>query len=257
MCCRKNFPVLYVPFFVKFAIQLKYQTMDLEKSKTSKNRNRKSDEINLSRRYFFRNSVYGSAFLMVSPYSQLQDDSNDRLKLNPETGNLPFQPYTPLLDLTPAKWIWYPSQRTLQNTVFQFRKTLMLDVLPDSAKGWTFADSRYRLYVNGTYLQFGPAPFDPRRPEADPVDITSLLKTGENVIGMEVLYYGTGDGTWPTGKPGFIMHLKLKGNHDEKILVTDESWAASVAESWRPGHYKRWYLRAFQEEFDARLYPWG
>lgn len=32
---------------------------------------------------------------------------------------------------------------------------------------------------------------------------------------------------------------------------------AYLARSWRPGQYKRWYLRAFQEEFDARLYPQG
>jgi alpha-L-rhamnosidase len=190
--------------------------MDPEKSKTSKDRKINRDEGNLSRRDFFRNSAYGSAFLMVSPFPHLQADSNDRLIVNTESVNLPFIPYSPLLDLSPAKWIWYPSLRTLQNSVFLFRKTIMIDTLPGSAKGWIFADSRYRLYINGTYLQFGPAPFDPRRPEADPVDITSLLKTGENVIGVEVLYYGTGDGTWPTGKPGFIMNLKLTGNQDEK-----------------------------------------
>jgi alpha-L-rhamnosidase len=231
--------------------------MDPEKSKFSKDSKLNRDEGNLSRRDFFRNSVFGSAFLMVSPFSHLQADSNNRLKVIPEPGNFSFKPYTPLLDLAPAKWIWYPSQRTLQNSVFLFRKTITLDTIPGSAKGWIFADSRYRLYVNGTYLQFGPAPFDPRRPEADPADITSLLKTGENVIGVEVLYYGIGDGTWPIGKPGLIMNLKLTGNQGEKTLITDESWSVSLAESWKPGQYKRWYLRAFQEEFDSRLYPYG
>jgi alpha-L-rhamnosidase len=227
------------------------------KSNFNKKSNLNRDVENLSRRNFFRNSVYGGAFLMVSPYSSLQPDETNRSYVIPKTSNLSFKTYTPLLNLSPAKWIWYPSQRTLQNSVFLFRKTIILDTLPGSAKGWIFADSRYRLYVNGTYLQFGPAPFDPRRPEADPADITSLLKTGENIIGVEVLYYGIGDGTWPTGKPGLIMNLKLTGNQDEKILMTDESWTVSVAESWKPGQYKRWYLRAFQEEFDARLYPWG
>ena len=30
-----------------------------------------------------------------------------------------------------------------------------------------------------------------------------------------------------------------------------------LCRAWRPGQYKRWYLRALQEEFDARLYPYG
>lgn len=30
-----------------------------------------------------------------------------------------------------------------------------------------------------------------------------------------------------------------------------------LARSWKPGQYKRWFLRSLQEEFDARLYPYG
>lgn len=167
------------------------------------------------------------------------------------------QLYSPTLDLTPAKWIWYPSERTLQNSVFLFRKTFNLNSLPDLAKGWILADSRYKLYVNGEYVQFGPAPFDPRQPEADPIDITSYLKRGENTIGTEVLYYGTGEGTWPTGKPGFILNIQLEGSEIAQQLISNEKWKVSLAESWKPGQYKRWYLRAFQEEFDARKYPYG
>ena len=35
------------------------------------------------------------------------------------------------------------------------------------------------------------------------------------------------------------------------------SWDCFLAKSWRPGQYKRWFLRSLQEEFDARLYPYG
>ena len=40
-------------------------------------------------------------------------------------------------------------------------------------------------------------------------------------------------------------------------IVSDATWKALLARAWPPGHYKRWYLRALQEEFDARLYPYG
>ncbi len=162
------------------------------------------------------------------------------------------------LDLSPANWIWYPSRRVLQNTVILFRKPLRLDGPVKSATGWILGDSRYRLFINGKRVQWGPAPSDPRFSEADPLDLTALLQPGDNVIGAEVLYFGQGDGTWPIGKPGFIFKLDLQFEDDtHQTILSDPSWQTHLARSWKPGQYKRWYLRAFQEEFDGRLYPLG
>lgn len=159
----------------------------------------------------------------------------------------------PTLDLAPARWIWYPSQRTLSNTMVMFRKEFHLDRVPDRVDGWILADSRYLLYVNGERVQWGPAPFDPRWPEADPLDIRDYLREGENVIACQVLYYGLGDGTAPIGKPGFICRLNL----GDQTLVSDGSWDVSVPRSWPAGQYKRYFQRSFQEEFDARFYHVG
>jgi alpha-L-rhamnosidase len=73
-----------------------------------------------------------------------------------------------------------------------------------------------------------------------------------------VLFYGLGDGTWAAGKPGFIFHavLEFKDGHKESV-VSDTSWQVLLDRAHRPGQYKRWYLRALQEEFDARLHPQG
>ena len=157
------------------------------------------------------------------------------------------------LDLSPAKWIWYPAGRTLQNSFVLFRKVIALDKKPHKAIGWILADSRYRLFVNGKRIQWGPAPSDPRWQEADPIDLTAFLTEGKNVIAVEVCFFGSGDGTHPMGKPGFILNLDM----DQEKLVTDASWDCFLAKSWRPGQYKRWFLRSLQEEFDARLYPYG
>ena len=120
------------------------------------------------------------------------------------------------------------------------------------------ADSRYRLFVNGRRVQWGPAPCDPRSYEADPIDLTRWLVPGPNVIGVEVLYYGHGDGTWPFGKPGFLFALRVEepgGRVSE--LLSDESWRVFLDRAHRPGQFKRSYLRALQEDFDARLHPVG
>ena len=170
----------------------------------------------------------------------------------------PVRAATPLPDLTPARWIWYPSERTLQNTFLLFRRAFDLPGEPRAARGWIAADSRYLLEVNGKRIQWGPAPCDPRWLEADPVDLTEALAAGTNVLGAQVLFYGQGDGTWPMGKPGFLFWLEIENSDGSKqTLVSDAAWQVMLARAWRPGHYKRWYLRSLQEEFDARLYPYG
>ncbi|MBD2846976.1 alpha-L-rhamnosidase [Paenibacillus sp. IB182496] len=162
------------------------------------------------------------------------------------------------LDLAPARWMWLPSARTLPNTFVLFRKRVVFAAPPRRVSGWLLADSRYRLTVDGRRMQWGPAPSDPRWPEADPIELTDALGAGEHVIGLEVLYYGHGDGTWPMGKPGVLLHLEVEdeaGRIDR--IVSDATWSCRVDRGHRPGQYKRWYLRSLQEEFDARLHPHG
>ncbi len=163
-----------------------------------------------------------------------------------------------LPNLSPARWIWYPSGRCLQNTFVLFRREIELPAGVRRATGWIAADSRYLLEVNGKRIQWGPAPSDPRWPEADPLDLSDAFQRGRNVIGATVLFYGQGDGTWPMGKPGFLFWMEIESDPGKtERIVSDASWKALLARAWKPGHYKRWYLRSLQEEFDARLYPYG
>lgn len=162
------------------------------------------------------------------------------------------------LDLSPARWIWYPMERCLANTVVLFKRDISISEKPVSAKGFLIGDSRYIFFTNGQRVQFGPAPSDPRFAEADPIDLLPFLKIGKNTLGAQVLFFGHGDGTWPIGKPGFLLRIEIELTNGSQLLITtDDKWQCQIARSWRPGQYKRWYLRAFQEEFDNRLYPRG
>ncbi len=162
------------------------------------------------------------------------------------------------VDLAPARWLWLPCERTLANTFVLFRREFEVEGDVASARGWVSADSRYRLFVNGRRVQWGPAPCDPRSYEADPVDLARWLVPGRNVIGAEVLFYGHGEGTWPLGKPGFLFALRVEaaGGRVSEV-VSDASWRVLLDRAHRPGQFKRWYLRALQEDFDARLRPAG
>ncbi|MDI1249376.1 MAG: alpha-L-rhamnosidase N-terminal domain-containing protein [Lacunisphaera sp.] len=172
---------------------------------------------------------------------------------------MPHQPAAAALpDLEPAKWIWYPCERCLPNTFVLFRRTVEITAPLRRATGWIAADSRYRLEVNGRRIQWGPAPADPRWAEADPLDLTAQLQPGTNVLAVTVLYYGHGEGTWPLGKPGFLCRLEVEdADGTVQTICSDATWQAHLCRAWTPGHYKRWYLRALQEEFDANLYPYG
>lgn len=203
-------------------------------------------------------SVLPSSLLVQQAYAE--PASNNAPEMAGIMENIP-QPEILLtqryaLDLSPARWIWFPAARVLANSFYFFRRSLDSSKKISSVKGWLLGDSRYVLYCNGKRVQFGPAPSDPRYAEADPVDLGPYLQEGENVIGVLAMYYGYGDGTWPTGKAGFICRLDVSyADGSSEIIGSDSQWKTRVANSWKPGMYKRWYLRSLQEIFDNREYP--
>ena len=157
-------------------------------------KSRKSPPRKMNRRDFFKKTAIGGISLPLVAFSAAGSTSG-RQKPNPRsfpTSHAGFQsPST--IDLSPALWIWYPSARTLSNTVVLFRKEVTLSSAVRQARGWIVADSRYRLFVNGKRMQWGPPPSDPRWMEVDPIDLSSELHEGVNIIGVEVLFYGHGD----------------------------------------------------------------
>ena len=148
----------------------------------------------MNRREFLKTSAIAGGSLALADNTQVAAASVGRKDSAPKVIMASTRPGLP--NLSPARWIWYPSGRTLQNTFVLFRRELLLTAKPLRATGWISADSRYRLELNGQRVQWGPAPGDPRWAEADPLDLTSHLEPGRNVIGVTVLFYGAGDGTW-------------------------------------------------------------
>ena len=137
-----------------------------------RNRSAKQPVCGITRREFVRSTALGAGAVWLG------GQTADVLASAPGSarGLVYPQPvdFNPL-DLAPAKWIWYPADRTLPNTVILFRSSVTLDAKPKSARGWSLGESRYRLEVNGRRVQWGPAPNDPRWPECDPVDLTGFL----------------------------------------------------------------------------------
>ncbi len=146
-----------------------------------------------------------------------------------------------------ADWIW-PSTNAIaphKNQFILFRKTFTLQQSPTTAQLAIFADSRYRLYVNGAYVGQGPA----RSPHYwfyyDGFDVAPKLRAGLNVIAVEVRWYGE-DMAWyvppyPRGLPSFfasrvhgelLCQLDMKEAGQEKIIKTDTTWKATEDHAW-------------------------
>jgi len=201
-----------------------------------------------------RRTFLGSALAAgMAPAETITIESQERLIKDAGARWWPWR-----ADLSPARWIWMPCQRVPPSTFVLFRREVTLSAAPRKATAWIAADSRYRLTVNGKRVQWGPAPCDPRQLDVDPAEIGALLVPGKNVIGVEVLFYGHAEGTWPGGKPGllFVASVEMPDGSRQSIASGPE-WLAMVDRAHRPGQAKRWFLRALQEDFDARRHPYG
>lgn len=150
-------------------------------------------------------------------------------------------------------WIWVPEWKELVNdkpSLVRFRKKLELDSRPESFIIKMSADTRYKLYINGTFVEFGPARGDHSIWYMDEVEIAQWLKEGMNVIAVEVLRfsvaYRTGNfGMFRTSTPGLFVE-EITGNG----LVADESWKCKVVDKYQiiresPGFSPLMYLEEY------------
>ena len=220
------------------------------------------DSANLPRREFLKSSGLAAFSAAVTPAAVAAEAAKSSEAPGASVAPFPVKPFESApgdtLDLSPAKWLWYPGDRMLPNTFVLFRRVLQLKAKPKKATGWIIGDSRYLLEVNGRRLQWGPAPSDPRWAEVDPMDLTEVLTAGENAIGATVLYFGQGDSTCPMGRAGFIFKLEIEhADGRRETVVSDNTWRCHLSQAWKPGQHRMFFMRALQEEFDGRLHPHG
>ncbi|MBR4393803.1 MAG: hypothetical protein IKT07_07210, partial [Oscillospiraceae bacterium] len=92
-----------------------------------------------------------------------------------------------------TNWIWtsdWTPEDRLDARIVYFRKSFSPEELPSSRQIRITADSRYKLYVNGRFVQKGPQkPLDLKEWFVDTAELTPYLQPGKNVIAVEVLRY--------------------------------------------------------------------
>ncbi len=87
-----------------------------------------------------------------------------------------------------AQWIWKSKEPRVCKEALYFRKGFTIDSV-EKTEICVSADSRYRLYINGTYIATGPQKGDRFRKYYDVLDVTAHLRPGRNTVAAEVLHY--------------------------------------------------------------------
>ncbi|MCD7852133.1 MAG: family 78 glycoside hydrolase catalytic domain [Parabacteroides sp.] len=153
-----------------------------------------------------------------------------------------------------ANWVSCPEVSLYDYGVYHFRKSFELNRKPDSFVINISADNRYRLFVNGTPVCYGPARGDLNHWYFETIDIAPLLKEGRNTLAAIV---------WNAGvyTPGAQMTLKteliVQGNTAREAIVnTDPSWKVYQNPAYAPSVENRQDVGC-ADVVDASLYPWG
>jgi len=110
-----------------------------------------------------------------------------------------------------------------------FRKCFNLEQKPAGAYLQLFADARYVLWVNGLYVERGPARFQPNGPEYDSVEIAPFLQVGKNCVALLCIGNLSG-GKVMRHQPGMTALLQIAG---QTLWATDKSWMWTDATRFR------------------------
>jgi alpha-L-rhamnosidase len=132
----------------------------------------------------------------------------------------------------PAKWITCPAVNQRAYGIYHFRKKISLPAKPGKFMLHISADNRYRFFVNGQPVCFGPARGDFYNWYYESIDISPYLKTGENILAAVV---------WNMAELASVAQFSnqtafvVQGDgENEKIANTDNSWKVYHNMSYKP-----------------------
>lgn len=160
-----------------------------------------------------------------------------------------------------ALWVSHPNAAQRAYGVYHFRKNINLGTKPSKYIIHVSADNRYRFFVNGKPVCFGPARGDLYNWYFETIDIAPYLKAGDNVLAA--LVWNMGEHA-PVAQVSNQTGLVVQGNSAaEQAVNTNASWLVTVNKAYKPCStnnsevLKTYFVVGPGDELDANLYPWG
>lgn len=153
-----------------------------------------------------------------------------------------------------AKWIWKDqSDYNPYNQMIVARKRFTLDRV-DQATLRITADSFYRLYVNGQWVNDGPCRSWPEHFQYDVLDVTPYLRVGKNEIRVLARYYGVGDFHKVPKQAGLLVDLDVaRAGSPAVSIASDGSWEVAESRALVRNTPKQSVQMEPAEIYDARL----
>lgn len=153
-----------------------------------------------------------------------------------------------------AKWIWKKQDSYgLYNQTVEARRIFRCHA-PRRARLRVTADSFYRLFINGEWVQDGPCRSWPEHYQYDEIDATGWLRPGDNEICIVGRYYGTGDFHRVPRHAGILAQLDIEeARGATTVVATDETWDVAVCHPWICNTPKVAIQMEPWECYDARL----
>ncbi|HUG12076.1 MAG TPA: alpha-L-rhamnosidase C-terminal domain-containing protein [Opitutaceae bacterium] len=137
-----------------------------------------------------------------------------------------------------------------------FRLAVHLAEDPASARLNLFADTRYRLRVNGAIVSCGPAAFLVAHPEYDTIDLAPWLHLGDNVITVEVNSRGDRSFQAEPSRGGFLAWGRIEDGGTAPIdLATPGDWRVRRAGAWLENSPVFSFVQGPVEIADLRALP--
>ncbi|MCL2701747.1 MAG: hypothetical protein FWE88_08655 [Phycisphaerae bacterium] len=148
------------------------------------------------------------------------------------------------------KWMW--TSATKPNQYVGAVREFDLSAVPESAVLRVFADSEYKLYVNGRFVNAGPAPFAKPVIPVDAYDVASLLRPGGNEIFVLACSAGVDTKRSPHERPGMyvLFEATLPGGQSVRV-VSDDQWRVADLDAWASDTPRIVWARGFVEDFHA------
>ncbi|WP_234735755.1 family 78 glycoside hydrolase catalytic domain [Tellurirhabdus bombi] len=163
-------------------------------------------------------------------------------------------------DYWPARWIIHPTTSPRTYGIYHFRKSFNLAQKPSRFVVHVTGDNRYRLFVNGKPVVFGPARSDTQNWYYETVDIAPYLNNGKNTLAAQVWHLAE---QAPFSQMSYQLGFLLQGDTDaEKVVNTDQSWKVFHNPAYSPVVNDNAKLRTYivvgaGDRVEGAKYPWG
>jgi hypothetical protein len=156
-----------------------------------------------------------------------------------------------------AKWITHPNISGTEYGVYHFRKSININHKVNSVIMHVSADNRYKLFVNGKYVTYGPSRGDFLNWNFESIDIAPYLSTGKNTIAAEVWNYAE---YRPIAQFSYKTGFIIQGNNQsESIINSNKSWKVLKNEAYSaiPIKLRGYYVAGPGDNVIGENYPWG